>query len=129
MSLSPDGFVDRVRQREGRMTPVRRANVYYLGQPRDERYDKPAPVVKVRPLEERILDEVAEKHGFVADDLKGGRSSDEASRAKHHAMYELAKRTSLSFVAISKFMGLKDHTTVSYGVRRHCERNGLERPR
>ena len=51
------------------------------------------------------------------------------TEARQEFYYRASKETLISHVAIGKFCGGRDHSTVSYGVAAHCKRNGLEHPR
>jgi hypothetical protein len=58
-----------------------------------------------------ILREVAEKHGLEVRDLLGPWRKLEIARARHEAVYRMREETSLSFPAIGRLMGGRDHTT------------------
>jgi chromosomal replication initiation ATPase DnaA len=71
----------------------------------------------------RIATEIARQHGFTFRQLISPRRNQKLAYARHHAMYELDRRTSLSLPQIGKLLGGRDHTTVLHGIRAHAARN------
>lgn len=72
-----------------------------------------------------VVEAVARCHGLDYEDLVGMRRSRAYAWPRQEAMYEVYRRCPhLSYPAIGKLFG-RDHTTVLYGVREHCLRNGI----
>lgn len=71
---------------------------------------------------QRIIRQVCEKHGFTRGELFSARRNRPLVAARHEAMYRLSKETSMSFPAIGRRMGGKDHSSVIHGVRQHERR-------
>lgn len=94
--------------------------------PRDVIRLSPSVVIEMPQTDgQRIVLEVCEKHGFTRQELFGERRGRPLVAARHEAMYRLSKETSMSFPAIGRRMGGRDHSTVIHGVRQH-ERRLLE---
>jgi|GEM_PF-2710686 len=68
-----------------------------------------------------ILDEVAEKHGFKALQLKARLRRKALSKARFEAFYRMRKELKVSFPQIAMFFGM-DHTSIIHGVRMHEEK-------
>lgn len=78
----------------------------------------PAPYAET----ERILAEVADKHGLTLGDLTGRRVFHRIAHARHEAMWRIAReRPHLSLPAIGKLFN-RDHTTVIHALRAHERR-------
>lgn len=75
---------------------------------------------------QRIMETVAEKHGFTPAQMLFRRRLKPLVIAKHEAMYEMYLKTDYSLPMIGKKFGGMDHTAVLYGIRAHAQRNGLE---
>lgn len=68
---------------------------------------------------------VADKYGCSVSDLECECRSKALARARHEAMYLIARDTSFSYARIAKMFGDRDHTTVLNGIRKHAMRNSL----
>jgi chromosomal replication initiation ATPase DnaA len=90
----------------------------------------PAPVVFTRRIKfthgkipgkeaERIVAEVAERHGLTAADLKGPSRLKHISHPRQEAMAALYITGRYSLPGIGRFLGGRDHTTVLVGIRKH----------
>lgn len=75
----------------------------------------------MQPME-RIIAEVADKHGLTVLDLKSQRRSRMIVVARQEAMYRCRHETGQSLTSIARRFGGRDHTTVVHGVRRHAAR-------
>jgi len=85
--------------------------------------DAPADIAK------HILADMAAKYEVDPKDIRLGRSrKHKIIAARHEAMYHIAVRTEWSFPQIGRFMK-RDHTSILFGIWRHCERHGLDMPR
>lgn len=82
-----------------------------------------------KPAWRRIVEEVAEQHGVVVDDLFGPSRKHPIVFHRMEAMYRIADETPLSLPEIGRKLGGKDHTTVLHGIRSHAARHGLPLPR
>ncbi len=75
-----------------------------------------------------ITKSVAVKHRLTVNDIKGPFRRKEIVEARHEAFYRLRTETTMSYPAIGRFLGGKDHTTVLNGVSKHARANGLPIP-
>lgn len=64
-----------------------------------------------------ILKEVAQAHGVTVNDLRGESRLRHIARARQVAYVRLRDETPMSYPAIARVMGGKDHTTVLKGER------------
>lgn len=83
---------------------------------------------RVGVVSQRILRQIAEEvgaiHGFRAEELiPGGHGTWARAYARHEIMWRLRQR-GCSYPAIARAMGMKEHTAVMHGVKRHAERMG-----
>lgn len=90
--------------------------------PRSSAPKEPAPDLSTPTA--RVLAEVAAKHRIGVGDVKAGSRFAEHVVARQEAMHRLRADLGLSTVQIARALGLKDHTTVLHGLRRHAERQG-----
>lgn len=74
------------------------------------------------PNPEEIIKEVAGRHGLTAADLRSDTRRRAISRPRQEAMWELRKRTKLSFPQIARRLNRTDHTTAIHAVRAHERR-------
>ncbi len=72
----------------------------------------------------QILARIADAHRLSVRSLLARDRRREVARARQHAMCELRRHTELTLVEIAGCVGVKDHKTVSYGVRAHLVRTG-----
>lgn len=89
--------------------------------------DVPAPLnVEKLPdyhtAADRIIAEVADKHGLTVPEVKSDRRAATIIDARYEAFYRLAKETPLSLPQIGRKFGGFDHTTVLHGIRKHEQR-------
>jgi hypothetical protein len=95
----------------------------------------PKPVVRVKPHvpaefvpacaddTTAILDRVAKKYGLTRRDLLGGSRCRHIAWPRQEAMAAIrAERRHLSYPAIARIFGGRDHTTIMHGEARHLER-------
>lgn len=75
---------------------------------------------------------VAEAHDLTADALRGPDRGRTAAWPRQEAMYVLSLQTRpadgawrWSYTQIGAALGGRDHSTVIFGIRRHCERHGI----
>jgi len=66
-----------------------------------------------------IITEVSKKHGFEPLDIIGPRQQAPLVRARQEAYWRCVKETKLSYPAIGRAFGNRDHTTIMWGAKRH----------
>ncbi len=81
------------------------------------------------PPGRRILVEEAAAAGVSVTELVSVSRQRALVLVRHRAMYRMAVETELSTPQIGRVCGRRDHTSVLYGIAKHCERNGLRLPR
>lgn len=69
-----------------------------------------------------IVREVAERHGLQPDDITGPSRVRSIAWPRQEAMWEARQRTKMSYPAIGRRLGGRDHATVIYGVREYEKR-------
>lgn len=69
-----------------------------------------------------ILAHVASRHGLTVEEMLAACRKQKLAHARQEAMWEIRQRTKLSLPQIARLMGLKDHTTICHGLKRHEER-------
>lgn len=82
-----------------------------------------------RPAARQIIREVAERHKMTINDLECASRCAPLAKARHEAMYLIARDTLLSLPQIGRLLGDRDHTTVLHGILKHADRNDLPRVR
>ncbi len=70
----------------------------------------------------RIISEVAADHALAVADIVGPSRLGPIVLARQEAMWRARSETDLSFPAIGRRFGGRDHTTVIYSVRKHQKR-------
>lgn len=74
-----------------------------------------------------ILKEVAEDDGLTVDDLTGECRERRIAWPRQRAYYRaFVECPHLSYPEIARRIGGRDHTTILHGVRRYCERVGVD---
>lgn len=74
----------------------------------------------------QIIKDVATKRGVSFADVMGGSREATINLTRQEAMYEVyIQRPNLSYPAIGTVFN-RDHTTCLHGVRKHCERIGVQ---
>ncbi|SDT96803.1 helix-turn-helix domain-containing protein [Stappia sp. ES.058] len=73
---------------------------------------------------QKILSEVADRHGLTVADLRGRSRGTTIVRARQEAMYRLRAELTLSCPTVAGVIN-RDHTTVSHGAHAHADRHGL----
>jgi hypothetical protein len=87
-----------------------------------------APVISLEPPKhlseaQKIMYEVAVKHGIRLEDLRSPIRIKRFVLARHEAMWEIKRqRPGLSLPQIGRLFGNRDHTTVLHAIRKHQER-------
>jgi chromosomal replication initiator protein len=71
------------------------------------------------PEAEKIVAEVAEKHGLTVADLKGPSQRHAIAHPRQEAMWRLYMTGRYSYPAIGRLLGGRDHSTVMLGARKH----------
>lgn len=66
-----------------------------------------------------IVDQVAEKHGVTAIDIRSARRDWKTCDARNEVFYRMRHETTLSIPKIGRLIGQRDHTTVLSGIHRH----------
>jgi Bacterial dnaA protein helix-turn-helix/GcrA cell cycle regulator len=82
----------------------------------------PPPIEGERETGKHILALVATAYGLKADDIQGPSRNLRCVYPRHHAAYEIRRRTSLSTTQIGRIMGGRDHTTAINSIRQHEKR-------
>lgn len=77
----------------------------------------------------RIVREVAKKHGITSAEILSKPKSRYAALtdARHEAYYAVAVGVAHSLHKTAEMFD-RDHTSIRYGLRKHCERNGIPIP-
>lgn len=86
-----------------------------------EAEEERTPFARLTPWK-RILEEVCEKYGISRVDILSDRRSQKYVIARHEAMYRMRHETTMSYPAIGRRLGGKDHTSVMHGIKRHMHR-------
>lgn len=73
----------------------------------------------------RIVRSVIDKHGIGMKDLLSSLRSKHIAKARQEACYRMATETKMSYPAISKRVGYKDHTSSIYAAAKYAAENGL----
>lgn len=68
-------------------------------------------------IEEMIINDVSARFGVTVEQMKGERRKRKHVEARHAAIYLLKKYTNLTYMAIAKIFGKKDHATIIHAVR------------
>ena len=76
-----------------------------------------AVVVKDPTDPSAIIKVVAYAHGIGTEDLLARTRAYHITRARQHACFLIRQLSDLSYPAIAKIIGLKDHTTVCHAVK------------
>ena len=75
----------------------------------------------------QIIAETAEKHRMTVADLLGDCRQRRIAWPRQEAMFRMfVECLHLSLPQIGTALGGRDHTTVIHGIRRECERRGLD---
>lgn len=96
---------------------------------------RPAPWLGIKPKPkppspvDAIINGCAARYGVSPANILGKNRKPRLVEARQAAMYDLAACTNLSLADIGRVLGDRDHTTVMHGIARHCQKNGLEKPR
>lgn len=64
-----------------------------------------------------IAEQVCAKHGVTVADIRGPFRPQKITRARHETFARIRRETTFSLPSIARWFH-KDHTTVSYGVRK-----------
>lgn len=79
-------------------------------------------------IADRIIAEVADKHGLTVHEVKSTRRKAQIIDARYEAFHRVSKETPMSLPQIGRKFGGYDHTTVLHGIRTHEARlNGSTR--
>lgn len=97
------------------LEPIRKGFV-----PADKK--KEPPRGKSRPPAAKVLSEVSERHGISLADLTGDCRDREMAWPRQEAYYLLTKVHGYDTKTVGKFIGGRDHTTISSGARKHADR-------
>jgi chromosomal replication initiator protein len=69
-----------------------------------------------------IIARVAAKYKLTVREIRTKTRRAAISHPRQEAMFELRTKLGLSYPMIARLIGLKDHTTVIYGIKKHEER-------
>ena len=98
------------------------ATVYSL-KPKDELFIGCVSRPSVRQIEAQVLTQYP---GITAEMVRGGRRTRDLIPARQHVLYEVHRqRRDLSYPAIGRLFGGRDHTTILHSVRMHKKRHGI----
>ena len=71
---------------------------------------------------DRILKEVAGRHGLSIETLVSSLRTRPVVAARHEAMFRMRLEAGLTLKRIAERVGVRDHKTVHYGLERHRSR-------
>ncbi len=74
---------------------------------------------------QRLMKEVATRHGLTPADLRGPCRKGPVSRARQELCYRAVEELGMTFPMIGQRLGGRDHTTIMDGYRRHGRRHDL----
>jgi chromosomal replication initiator protein len=66
-----------------------------------------------------IIQEVARRHDLTVEELLSNSRERHIAWPRQEAMWEMRQRTKMSLPQIARRLGLKDHTTIHHGIKRH----------
>lgn len=92
-----------------------------ISPPRRKNYTPP-PVINWTFRYDRIIQEVAAKHGLTPADLKGDRRHRNVAHARQEAYARIQAECGLSTSKIGQIFGGRDHTTVVDGLQKYKAR-------
>ena len=69
---------------------------------------------------DRLLAEVAKKHGLTVAQITGNRRTRPVCRARHEWFYRARAELGMTLPRIGQVTGGRDHATVIYGIKRHA---------
>lgn len=76
-----------------------------------------------------IKRDVAARYDITTACIDGEARPVKFLKARHEALYLVARDTTLSYARIGRLFGDRDHTTVISGIRTHARKNALPLPR
>ena len=102
-------------------------------EPEPEPKLEPAPVPTRKPRQRvprtvSMVRALARIYRCAPKEVVGGSRKRRHARARWHLWYRIATRTGHSLVRIGQLTGGFDHTSVRYGIMRHCDIHGLPLP-
>lgn len=103
-----------IRRREFTPDPVARSSL-----------DPAKKVVTKKMMIEREIERIANKHGVTIDEIMGDGRTRRVAYARQEIYFELYTHFEMSFPRVGKVMG-RDHSTVLYGMKKHCLRYDLD---
>ena len=68
-------------------------------------------------IEDMIITDVSVRFGVTVEQMLGSRRKRSYVEARHAAVYLLKKYTNLTYMALAKIFGKKDHATMIHAVR------------
>lgn len=81
----------------------------------------------VRKLAKDVISEVCDRHGLTVAQMIGPSRRRKYAHPRHEAIFQTyLECPHLSYPAIARAFGGRDHTTAIYAVQIHCKRNGLD---
>lgn len=83
-------------------------------------------LVRLPPTARQIVADVAQRYELTFDDMIGQERTRRIAHPRHHAMWEVRQRTTLSFPQIGRIFD-RDHTSVLHDVREHEKRRAAQR--
>lgn len=92
--------------------------------PRDTKDYTPQKLIDNEKWKE-IINQVAFKYGMSIEIMTSGRRDKQIVAARREASYRMLMETKMSYPAIARRLGFKDHTSVMHAVRVYAALNGL----
>lgn len=90
---------------------------------------QPTPQPAIPISAKSVLKEVSAKHGFTVAALQGKSRTAPVVRARQEAMYRLFTECRwMSYPAIGRALGGRDHSTALHAVKAHARLHGLPAP-
>lgn len=80
-----------------------------------------------KPTPRQIASEIAERHGYTLEDLKGQSRLRPLVHARQEAMATIYARCNVSTSWVGRFFGDRDHTTVIHAIRQ-VEKRSVKSP-
>lgn len=85
--------------------------------------------VSPAPTMADVAREVCREKGIALRDLKGASKERDLVAARWEAMFKMRLHTGRSMAAIGRFLGGRDHSTVSNGIQKYAAQIGAEIPK
>ncbi len=77
-------------------------------------------------LPETIIEVVSKHYEITTTAIRGKKRKPKVSEARHTAMHLIKETTSMTLKEIAKVFGKKDHTAISYAIKKIKQRIGVD---